>query len=369
MTTVFTRLGEIPVKTALPLRHLMRAGQLSETCLDDLLDAAELSGDTSRLLGFAAGYLHMTREGVPVQDVIRMAKSQKRRINLAWSPARWRTEHDKLSRAQTLTRLQEASVTYDLAAYESFLPASICQSLIRCSKRLGLEGLRQRHCVASYHDKIASGACAIASVIVDRQRWTVQLELTRNPDAPIAITQIKTRHNGIAPPDVRRRIHEIMEIALPKQTASTASAPNYVYLDNLRRVLPILEQHNIDSVTVTFSGSGDSGAIDDVYYAPQIAASLRTIPVEQITVNRVYDGEWRTTTATETVSLDQAIMNITDTYLAETDVNWYDNDGGYGELEIDVAARSVRLDVNVNYTQSENEFYETKNIDTGAVED
>lgn len=369
MTMCFTRLAEIPEKTALPLRQLLRAGQLSETCLNDLLDAAELSGDSSRLLGFAAGYLHMTREGVPVQDVIRMAKSQKRRINLAWSPTRWRSEHDKLSRAQTLTRLQQASVTYDLAAYESFLPTSACQRLIRCSKRLGLEGLRQRHCVASYHDRIASGACAIASVIVDRQRWTVQLDLTHNPDAPIAITQIKTRHNGIAPPDVRCRIHEIMQIALPKQPAPSATSPNYVYLDNLRRVLPILEQHNIDSVTVTFSGSGDSGAIDDVYYAPQIAASMRTIPVEQITLNRVFDRIWMTTAASETVSLDQAIMNITDNYLVETGVNWYDNDGGYGELEIDVAGRSVRLDVNVNYTQSENEFCETKNIDTGSVEE
>ncbi len=369
MTTIFKRLAEIPLKTALPLRHLMRAGQLSESCLDDLLDAAELSGETSRLLGFAVGYLHMTREGVPVQDVIRMAKSQKRRINLAWSPARWRAEHDKLSRAETLTRLQVANVTYDLATYEAALPPSACKSLIRCSKRLGLEGLRQRHCVASYHDKIASGSCAIASVIVDRQRWTVQLELTRNPDAPIAITQIKTRHNGIAPPDVRRRIHDMMEIELPKQPDPSNSVPNYVYLDNLRRVLPILQQHEIESVTVTFSGSGDSGAIDDVYYAPQIAASVRATPIEQMTLNRVYDRIWITTTASETVTLDQAIMNITDNYLAETGVNWYDNDGGYGELEIDVAGRSVRLDVNVNYTQSSNEFCETKNIDTGAVEE
>lgn len=368
MTTIFKRLAEIPVKTALPLRHLMRAGQLSETCLDDMLDAAELAGDTSRLLGFAAGYLHMTREGVPVQDVIRMAKSQNRRINLAWSPARWRAEHDKLSRAETLTRLQDANVTYDLAAYEATLPASACKSLIQCSKRLGLEGLRQRHCVASYHDKIAVGACAIASVIVDQQRWTVQLELTRNPDAPIAITQIKTRHNGVAPPDVRRRIHDMMEIELPKHVASSASTPNYVYLDNLRKVLPLLEQHGVHSVNVTFSGSGDSGAIDDVYYAPQIAASVRTIPVEQMTLNRVFDRIWRTTTASETVSLDQAIMNITDNYLAETGVNWYDNDGGYGELAIDVAGRTVSLDVNVNYTQSTNEFCETKSIDTGDAE-
>lgn len=77
---------------------------------------------------------------------------------------------------------------------------------------------------------------------------------------------------------------------------------------------------------------------------------------------------WRTVLVPENMTLKEALHNITDDYLEETGVNWYDNDGGYGELEIDVAARSVSLDVNVNFTESTNEYCETKSIDTGEVD-
>mgnify|MGYP001382811401 CR=1 FL=1 len=369
-TTTDARLLALPHKVSQPLASLASAGQIGEAFLELLLDAAELSGDDKRLLGFAAGYLHMAKDGVPVEDVIRMAKRQQRRINLAWSPARWKNEHNKLSRAETLTRLAASNEAYDLSAYDEHLLETARKTLIRCSKRLGLEGLRQRHCVASYHDRILKGGCAIASVIVDRQRWTVQLERTQIPEKPLAITQIKTRLNGIAPPDIRRKIHDMMEIQLPGSETVSETTPNYVYLDNLRRVLPVLENHGVEGVTVTFSGSGDSGAIDWAYFTPEQPQEFNETRVEQLSINSFYeDDRWRTALVSENMTLKDALNNITDNYLEETGVNWYDNDGGYGELEIDVAARSVSLDVNVNYTESTNEFCETKSIDSGQVQD
>lgn len=367
-TTTAARLSALPLKISHPLASLTSAGQIDEEFLEILLDAAELSGDDKRLLGFAAGFLHMTKDGVPVEDVIRMAKCQKRRINLGWSPARWKNEHNKLSRAETLTRLSASNQIYDLSAYDEHLPEAARKTLIRCSKRLGLEGLRQRHCVASYHDRIINGGCAIASVIVERQRWTVQLERTRIEDKPLAITQIKTRLNGIAPPSIRRKVHEFMGLALPGGEFISDSVPNYVYLDNLRRVLPVLERQGVERVTITFSGSGDSGAIDWAYFTPEQPEEFQQTRVEQLSSNSVYENDrWRTGLVAESMTLKEALHNITDDYLEETDVNWYDNDGGYGELEIDVGARSVSLDVNVNYTESTNEFCETKSIDTGDV--
>lgn len=363
------RLSALPQKICQPLASLTSAGQIDEAFLDLLLDAAELSGDAQRLLGFAAGYLHMAKDGVPVEDVIRMAKRQKRRINLAWSPARWKTEHNKLSRAETLARLTASNEAYDLSSYDEHLPETARKALIRCSKRLGLEGLRQRHCVASYHDRILKGGCAIASVIIERQRWTVQLERTSIEEKPLAITQIKTRLNGIAPPDIRRRIHELMDIPLPAGITPSETTPNYVYLDNLRRVLPVLERQGVERVTVTFSGSGDSGAIDWAYFTPEQPQEFNETRVEQLSGNSVYENDrWRTVLVPENMTLKEALHNITDDYLEETGVNWYDNDGGYGELEIDVAARSVSLDVNVNFTESTNEYCETKSIDTGEVD-
>ena len=98
-TTTDARLLALPHKVSQPLASLASAGQIGEAFLELLLDAAELSGDDKRLLGFAAGYLHMAKDGVPVEDVIRMAKRQQRRINLAWSPARWKNERPMRSRS------------------------------------------------------------------------------------------------------------------------------------------------------------------------------------------------------------------------------------------------------------------------------
>jgi len=369
-TTTAARMSALPLKISQPLASLTSAGQIDEGFLEILLDAAELSSDDKRLLGFAAGFLHMTKDGVPVEGVIRMAKRQQRRINLAWSPARWKNEHNKLSRAETLARLSATNEVYDLSAYEEHLPENARKALIRCSKRLGFEGLRQRHCVASYHDRILKGGSAIASVIVERQRWTVQLERTGIPDTPLAITQIKTRLNGIAPPDIRRKIHALMDIKQPPGDIASESVPETIYLDNLRRVLPILEGAGIETVLVTFSGSGDSGAVDWVYFKPDQPDEFSHSQVKQLRMNSFFeDGQWTKAVVPETMNLKEALTNITDDYLEEAGVNWYDNDGGYGELEIDVAARSVSLDINVNFTESTNEFCETKSIDTGIVEE
>ena len=369
-TTLNERLAALPPKTYHPLAALTAAGQIDEAFLELLLDAAELSGDTQRLLGFAAGHLHMAKAGVPVEDVIRMAKRQQRRINLAWSPSRWKDEHNKLSRAETLARLSANNETYDLSAYEAHLPEAARRTLIRSSKRLGFEGLRQRHCIASYHERIMRGGCAIASVILERQRWTVQLEPTGIPDSPLAITQIKTKLNGIAPPDVRRKIHALMDIKQQPREISSTPVNGTLYIENLRRVLPHLEGAGIESVTVTFSGSGDSGAIDWAWFSPEQPEEFSQTQVSQLRTTSFFeDGQWTKAVVPETMSLRDALENIADDYLAEADVNWYDGDGGYGELVIDVAARSVSLDINVNFTESTNEFCQTKNIDTGNIED
>jgi hypothetical protein len=360
-----TRLSALPPKVSHPLRALRDAGQIDNDFLDLLLTAAGLSGDTNRLLGFAAGFLHMTNHRIPVHDVIRMALDQNRRINLAWSPARWTAEHNKLSRAETLSRLQDTDVTYDLQAYEPHLSPAGRAALIRTSRRLGLEGLRQRHCVASYHGRILSGQCAIASMIIDRQRWTVELTLAKSSENPVIISQIKTRYNGHASPLIRSQIHAAFGIPQNAATPEASNPPNALYLENLRRVLPVLSTHDVESVVVTFSGSGDSGCIDTIYYQPPLRAQIGPCPVEHLTCKSIYDGQWRTDIVTEVAPLDQALEELTMSYLDETGVNWYDGEGGYGELVIDVRDRSVSLEINVNYSQATTEYDRTRSIDSG----
>lgn len=90
-------LHSLPCKVRRPLEQLLAIGHIDRAIVDDVLAARELAGETARLLGFAVSYLSLQRQGVPVRDVIAMARAQRCRINLSWSGARWRAEHDRLT--------------------------------------------------------------------------------------------------------------------------------------------------------------------------------------------------------------------------------------------------------------------------------
>lgn len=367
--TIENRLAQLPAKTAMPFRQLLGAGQIPEDVIHTVLDAGEITGDTSKLIGFAVGLLHFRAQGVPVHDVIRMAKAQKRRVNLAWGAKRWKEEHDRLSRAEALQRMAAENVRYDVSKYEEHLPKTFSGYLIRSSRRLGMEGLRQRHCIASYDNRLRQGDCAIAAVFVEGQRWTVEIRLTADPEAPLRIDQIKTRYNSVPPAPVRQQIHDVLGIDM-KKSPTPFYAPaerNFLYMENLRRVLPILRQHGIETVSVTFNGYSDSGSIEDISYTPcENPDALKAVPVEHISTSSYFeDGQWRRTAAPEQSTLDEVIDALTNDYLEETGVDWYNNDGGYGDLVIDVQAGTVSLEVQVRYTDTRTEYSAERSIETG----
>lgn len=367
--TADQRLFALPPKAAQPFRQLLTTGQITDETVNLVLDAGELAQDTSKLIGFAAGYLSMRAQNVPVHDVIAMAKSQNRRLNLAWSPQRWKDEHERLSRAEALRRMADENVRYDVSAYQQHLPPKFPGYLIKSSRRLGMEGLRQRHCVANYHARLVAGTCAIAAVFVDKQRWTVELALGNDPLAPLRITQIKTRYNGLPSPDVRQRIHKLLAIEIPKAPAQPPQATERpsLYLENLRRVLPVLREQAIETVIVNFDGSGDSGQIGDIdYYPADRNAAVRNLPIEHLQNERFFDdGQWTSRVMPQQASLDDAITALTDDYQELSGCNWWDNDGGYGTLEIDVQAGTVELNIYIRNVDSFCDHSSCRNIETG----
>lgn len=369
------KLETLPGKTSLPLQRLLSQGLLDEETVAVILDAGELdkklSGNPHKLLGFAVAFLYLESKQVPVRDTIRMASEQGRRLDLDWSAKRWKQEHDRLSRVAVLSRLSGENVVYELSRYAAVLPSSIQGYLIRSSRRLGMEGLRQRHCVAGYHSRISAGYCAIASLFIDRQRWTVELTLTGNPDAPLRIDQIKTRFNQPATGDIRTRIHQALGI---KQVDSQATGiqrdvHEYTYLENLRRVLPLLRDHGVSEVTVEFDGSGDSGSIQAIHYDVD-SFDENGIYLEVAEVQQVFNQDerrWINTRIESHKTLGKAIDELTYDYLSESDVDWYNNDGGFGELVINVVEGTVSLEVSTRYTESSMVFGQTLEIETGDV--
>ena len=220
--------------------------------------------------------------------------------------------------------------------------------LIRSSRRLGMEGLRQRHCVAPYDARIRLGSCAIAVVFVDRQRYTV--ELRSNGKGDLAVVQTKGRFNRAPNPDVQQRILDFL--GQPWQEPVLAfHRPNpdrmrQDALDTLRQVLPILRATQIDRIYVSFDGSGDSGMIEEpIFYRGKAVIE----PVEIEVLNVEVPGTGQNTREL----LDKAFEQ----YLDSTDVDWYNNDGGFGQFHIDVAAGHFEVDVNSRYTESTCEHF------------
>ncbi len=372
MSTTITRLETLPKKIQAPLRELLSAGQLNEETVEVVLDAVELAGTPHKALGFAVGFLHLQSKGVPVKDVVKMARAQRRRIRLEWSERRWRSEHDRLSNAETLKRLADANVRYALDDVVKLLPERVPGYLIRSSRRLGMEGLRQRHCVASYHEQIQAGYCIIAAVFLNRQRWTVQLARTGDARSPLRIVQIRSRFNRVPDREIVEVIHARLGIEyerlVARELAHEPPKPRK-YMDNLRRILPTLRDQGVRTVSVRFDGSGDDGSIDSVEYG-EVAITPPSIFVDVDMVHRSFNGrEWTTNQVVERMNLSRAIEAVTGDYLDETGVDWYNNDGGFGELTIDVEEGSVSLEVNVRYTESTTEYSGTKDIETGEEVD
>lgn len=371
LCAVHARLDCLPRKVGIPLRKLLEAGQLNDEVVSTVVDAGEVSGDSSKLLAFTAGLLYLKSQGVPVQDVVQMAKHQGRKINLGWSANRWSLEHERLSRAEALDRLTQESVTYDMSKYEALFLNRFSGYLVRTSQRLGMEGLRQRHCVASYHTKLKAGNCAIASVFVNHQRWTVQIVATDNPDEPYQIRQIKTRLNGLPSKEIREQIYAMLGVefeGLPVDPSAVVKK-EYFYMENVRRILPILRDHNIMKVTVEFDGSGDSGSIQCVLYNVDNFDG-NNVDVEVVAVTSRFSNEesrWVRLQENSRKNLNAAIEALTYDYLDEADVDWYNDEGGFGELVIDVNEGTVSLEVNVRVTEVHRELDQLRDIQTDAV--
>ncbi|RMG37538.1 MAG: hypothetical protein D6720_03045 [Gammaproteobacteria bacterium] len=338
-----------PANITKPVADLIDRGVIDQNTVVTVREVAGRKGERHRFLYHLLLVEGLRKQGVPVDDTVMMAREAGRKVNLHWSPARWRDEHNRLARWATLKKLAEAAVTYDLADVEAKLPDRWPGYLIRSSRRLGMEGLRQRHCVASYDARIRLGSCAIAVVFVDRQRYTVELRTDKKGD--LSVVQIKGRFNRAPTSDVQQRILEVL--GLPWQEPVFAfHRPNpernrQDALDTLRQVLPILRAARIDRIHVYFDGSGDSGMIEEPSFY-QGKAIIKPDEIEVLNVEVPGTGQ----------STRELLDKAFEQYLDSTNVDWYNNDGGFGEFTLDVATGHFEAEVNTRYTESSCEHAE-----------
>jgi hypothetical protein len=346
---------------------LCTSGFLNEAQADMILRAVAVSGQAHFVLSFATAYLAMTARAVPVNAVIEMSETLGARVNLAWSETRWREEHDRLSRRMTLKRLAEADEVYDLSGFEVLLPEEVQGRLVRTSRRLGLEGLRQRHCVASYHEFCRAGRCAIASVILDGARWTVELRLHAGQ---LRILQVRGRSNAFPSDALLRALRQRFGVEDPVPGDLVQGDPGLVDRSEqglIRATQPLfthLRQHGVRRVSIQFDGSGDSGSIGWTAFHPDIGDTLPGLRLERR--QRIFEnGAWVWVSEPVEQSAKEAIETFVYDFLELTHVDWYNNDGGYGDLNIDLTEDTVECDVNTRFTESHSAYAERFAVATG----
>jgi hypothetical protein len=132
---------------------------------------------------------------------------------------------------------------------------------------------------------------------------------------------------------------------------------NRLRLDfNKQVLLEALRSIGVKQVTVTYSGCGDSGQIDDVEAQPE-AAPLTPVQVELAKREANWDaisGKWLEALVLRPLDLPTALADFCDAAVEATGHEGYQNhDGGQGTLTIDVDEGVVTLEHTDFYTESD----------------
>ena len=301
-------LDAYPDRVRLPVEALRAVGQIDDKAIMTVLLGAPRADQRHLFLYHLLVVKGLREAKVDVDDTVAMAAAMGRRVDFRWSRRRWLDEHNRLSRWATLKTLAAAGRVYELDFYREHLPKQWVGYLIPNSRRLGMEGLRQRHCVASYDARIATGQCAIAVVFIDHRRWTVELLPTGNPQHPVQARQIRGVLNR--EPNREERAAVLSMLDLPQDLAPrvpdnalVARGDGAGSIRVLEDALPVLRGAGVAIVHLRFHGSGDAGVLEDPEF---LDADRQAVSVEGLncTVQRLaHDGR----SCPTTVSLKDAI--------------------------------------------------------------
>lgn len=117
------------------------------------------------------------------------------------------------------------------------------------------------------------------------------------------------------------------------QTQATINVNKEVLFD-------ILKKNNVESVFVSFDGSGDSGGFDTVELTPETTQPL----LEETAIGFSWSSRHFPVPRESDPSLKDAIEIICYDILHIKHLGWETNEGSYGTFEFDVEKRKIRLE-------------------------
>jgi hypothetical protein len=144
--------------------------------------------------------------------------------------------------------------------------------------------------------------------------------------------------------------------------ATDGAVPDWEVLmrDHARRVADIrpvnktalfdaLATAGITIVVVTFDGGSDSGQIENI--EAKAGDDIAALPPGPVEIAAVAWGEAEPERTM--MSVRDAIEQLAFDFLQDNHGGWEDNDGSYGDFTFDVAERTITLDYNERYMQSD----------------
>ena len=133
------------------------------------------------------------------------------------------------------------------------------------------------------------------------------------------------------------------------------------------RLLALLRAAGITSVRISYSGSGDSGNIEDVECFNAAGDSVATPPVSILWAQKssVWNSKkmrWEPPSddSVET-SIEDVLRDICDKALEDSGLDWYNNEGGQGHLQMDFPGNDeprIMLEVGINITEVEKHYFD-----------
>lgn len=129
---------------------------------------------------------------------------------------------------------------------------------------------------------------------------------------------------------------------------------------NKAAVLEKLRALNVTSLEVRYSGSGDSGQLDEVTFAPEQPATMPTVSVKERDYVRYDEAArcWETAEKLVERPLEDAVESLCWDAIEAHCSGFENNDGGDGTWVLDVATGKYTLDHTNYYTESYSETFE-----------
>ena len=129
----------------------------------------------------------------------------------------------------------------------------------------------------------------------------------------------------------------------------------------IKTAIQKLRDLGVNEILIEFDGSGDSGSIYSIdFYDLNNKLMKADIEVEYPHTKSYYkDGDWVSEETIKNLSVAEALESFCYDELERTGIDWYNNDGGFGQMRISIADKvEINLEVNQRYTEYNTDNFE-----------